>query len=273
MKYKCYRKVEKDPKLGGDYWREADFTKHLNLTYFQTTFSYLLKNYPPPKKILEAGCGIGRWVIPLTKEKYDVTGIEIEKEAIDIIKRNYPDKTLTLIHGDIFNMEFPDSTFDVVLSLGVLEHFENYSIQVKAINEHKRVLKEGGVLLITVPYFSIFRALFHVPYKTIVSLVRKLRGETEFFTEYRYRKSTFKKIIERNNLKVIDVVFDELLPPYNFGLTVGSPISKYFVAKDGVQYKLNNFGIRFFKTLWEVHPCLISGGVGYVCRKKNDKSF
>ena len=265
MKYKCFRKVQKNPTKGGDYWRDADFNEHLKLTANQTAYQYLLKNYPPPRKILEAGCGLGRWVIALSKEGYDVTGIEIYEEALNTIKKNYTADNLTLVHGDIFNMNFPDESFDVITSLGVFEHFEDPGIQKEAIMEHKRVLKKNGILLITVPYLSFIRFIVHIPFVKLVSLVRLLKKKKQFFSEYRYGKKEFKKIIENCQLKVVDVVYDDLLPPYNFGL-MDYPIRK--ICKNGEEpYKLNKIGIYVFKLFWNVHPKFVSGGIGFVCQK------
>jgi SAM-dependent methyltransferase len=269
MKYKLLAQVKKNQQEGGDYWRDADFNAHLKLTPFQTTYQYLLKHFKAPVKVLEAGCGIGRWVIPLSQKGYNVTGIEIKEEAINIIRQNYLSERLTLVVGDIFNMPFPDNTFDIVISLGVLEHFESKTNLEMAIKEHRRVLKEDGVFIITVPHISLLRLFFHLPFVKLVSFVRYLKRKKEYFTEYRYSKRAIRKILEKNGYKVIDTLYDDLLPPYNFGLTVDFPINSLFRTNDDIQYKLNSTGITFFNFLWRIHPMLVSGGVGFIC-KKND---
>lgn len=268
MKYKVYKREKKNEKSGGNYWKGSDFKEHLKLTSFQTTYNYLINKFPPPQKILEAGCGLGRWVIPLSEKNYDVTGIEIEKEAINTIKKNYNADNLELVNGDIFNMKFADKKFDIILSLGVLEHFENKDVQKKAILEHIRVLKDEGTFLITVPNLSFIRFLVHMPYTFLLSFVRLLKRKKQYFTEYRYTTEEFKKILEKCGLKIIDIVYDELLPPYNFGLIIDYPINRLFCSKDKVEYKINKAGALFFKILWKIHPKIVSGGVGYICQKK-----
>lgn len=267
MKYSLLAQRKKNETEGGDYWRDADFQEHLRLTDFQTSFQYLIKTFLPPKKILEAGCGLGRWVIPLAKEGYQVTGIEIENEAVELIRQNYASENFKVLQGDIFEMPFTDKSFDLVISLGVLEHFEDKRIQNQAIAEHLRVLKDDGVFFVTVPYLSFLRLLIHLPFIRLVSLVRIFKGKKEYFTEYRYSVGSFKKILKSNNLKIVEIVWDDLLSPYSFGLTVDYPLKRFTKSSDGVQYKLNKTGLFIQKFLWNIYPGLISGGIGYYCKK------
>jgi len=266
MKYQCFRNYKKAPDKGGSYWENVDFAEHRQLTFYQTSYHYLLKHHPPPARLLEAGCGIGRWLIPLANHGYDVIGIEIEAEAIKTIRKNHYSADLALVQADIFNMSFPDRTFDVVLSLGVLEHFEDPVLQKKAIFEHIRVLKDTGIFFLTVPHFSFVRFLVHMPFLKVVSLVHLAKRKTHYFSEYRYSKSEVTKIIEKCGLKVKNIVYDDLLEPYNFGLTIDYPIRNLFRAKD-VQYKANRLGNKVFEILWRIHPKLVSGGIGLICQK------
>jgi len=266
LKYKLKYPKKKNETSGGAYWRDSEFDDHLKLTEQQTFFQYLISNYPPPIEILEAGCGLGRWVIPLSEIGYSVTGIEIEKNAIDLINQNYQSPNLTLVNGDIFDMPFSENHFDIILSLGVLEHFETQELQDKAITEHLRLLKDDGLFFVTVPFLSFIRFLIHRPFTKLVSFVRKLKHKTEYFSEYRYTKNEFSKVLKSSGLEIIDFVYDDLLPPYNFGF-MDYPIKKLF-KKNTDSFKLNKLGCIAFEILWSIHPKLVSGGIGFVCRKK-----
>lgn len=271
MKYKCFRKFGAETTGHGDYWRGAAFHEHLALTPYQTTYRYLLKHYPSPRRILEAGCGIGRWAIPLAMENYEVTGVDVEAEALDTIRQNYHGPNLNLVRGNVSDMRFDSGLFDVVLSLGVLEHFEESAAQERAIREHARVMKDDGILLVTVPFVSAVRLMFHMPYLKLLSVARFLEGKKEGFTEYRYSAGTFKKVLERCNLSVVHVLYDELLQPYNFGLTVDYPINRFFRSR-GQAYTTNDLGKTVFNGLWNIWPGFISGGIGFVCKKKQKSS-
>ena len=267
MKYKVKYQKKKNVTTGGAYWKDSDFKDHLQLTEIQTSFRYLINNFSPPLNILEAGCGLGRWVIPLAKKGFSVTGIEIQQTAVEIINEHCSLPNVDIIQGDIFDMPFNDEKYDMVISLGVLEHFEDFHLQQKAFQEHLRVLKHDGIMFITVPYLSFIRLLFHLPFTKLVSFVRKLKKKEEYFSEFRYSKKEFIKIIKLNNLEIIDVVYDDLLPPFNFGL-MDYPVKKIFKSKNG-QFKLNRLGTIVFRFLWNIHPKLVSGGIGFVCRKND----
>lgn len=268
MRYSCRRQNKNESNRGGAYWRDSNIDEHLLLTKFQTTYNYVVNRFPKTNSVLEAGCGLGRWIIPLSREGYNVTGIEIENEAVEIVKKYYTAENLKIVQGDIFDMPFANGSFDLVISLGVLEHFEDQEVQNRAIVEHLRVLKDDGVFFVTVPYISLVRLLIHLPFKWLVSFVRLLKGKKEYFTEYRYSRHTFRNILMRNNLEVVEVMWDDLVPPYSFGLTVDYPLKRFTTSKDGIQYKLNRTGLIIQKLLWKIYPGLVSGGCGFLCKKQ-----
>ena len=58
-------------------------------------------------------------------------------------------------HGSATSLPFEDSTFDSVTALEILEHLD-WDDQMKAMSEMKRVLKPGGLLIVSVPNSSSF---------------------------------------------------------------------------------------------------------------------
>jgi SAM-dependent methyltransferase len=106
-------------------------------------------------KILEIGVGRGRMVSILRKN-----GTDAEFYGADITENAKLSGTLAVI-GDARKLPFPDNTFDLVYSLGVIEHFPETS---SAVNEHARVVKNGGHVLITTPHLSVFTPLRYMLY-------------------------------------------------------------------------------------------------------------
>lgn len=87
-------------------------------------------------------------------------GTDAEFYGADITENAKLSGTLAVI-GDARKLPFPDNTFDLVYSLGVIEHFPETS---SAVNEHARVVKNGGHVLITTPHLSVFTPLRYMLY-------------------------------------------------------------------------------------------------------------
>jgi SAM-dependent methyltransferase len=101
-------------------------------------------------RILDAGCGNGRHIVFFAEQGFNVYGIDISREAIEIAKAWLVQKGLKadLRVGDIKKLPFDDEFFDAIISFGVLDHI-TFSNAKKAIKEIKRVLMPGGYLFIT----------------------------------------------------------------------------------------------------------------------------
>lgn len=97
-------------------------------------------------KVLEVGCGSGENSKLLDKDSATYYGVDISLNAI-----RAGDNNKNLVGGHAGLLPFIDKAFEVVLFLDVLEHLDNES---SAIQEARRVLKDGGVLLVLVPVFN-----------------------------------------------------------------------------------------------------------------------
>lgn len=125
--------------------------------------------------ILEIGCGRGGFSNYLASsypglEK--VVASDFSNEGLRIASAKYGnfDGLIEWKQEDIMSQSFDNNTFDLAISCETIEHIPNPQ---KAINELHRVLKPGGILLLTCPnYFNLFG---------IWCLYRKLIGKP--FTE------------------------------------------------------------------------------------------
>jgi ubiquinone/menaquinone biosynthesis C-methylase UbiE len=99
-------------------------------------------------RILDCGCGPGSVTIGLAQWAPDgeTVGVDLGAEQLDAARalaRNRGVNNLTFRHGDIFDLPFGDSSFDVVFSQTVLCHIPEPE---KALAEIKRVLCPGGLV-------------------------------------------------------------------------------------------------------------------------------
>jgi 2-polyprenyl-3-methyl-5-hydroxy-6-metoxy-1,4-benzoquinol methylase len=97
-------------------------------------------------KVLEVGCGRGSMAAFFADEGFDVHLLDISETALRMAKMNYRADGLTghYVCGNALALPYPSGMFDVVLSIGLLEHFAEVD---QLLCEEVRILKPGGVLL------------------------------------------------------------------------------------------------------------------------------
>lgn len=101
---------------------------------------------------LEAGCGPGWWNFLLSNDKriglsvgVDISDCLIEAQQY---KREHNLESLHFIKADIPRLPFKAESFNLITSLGVIEHFSQPRLPLL---EMKRVLKTGGILFLDTP--------------------------------------------------------------------------------------------------------------------------
>ena len=105
--------------------------------------------------ILDLGCGTGLELGEyfLLNPSAGITGIDLSKGMLDMLKSKFPKKDLNLICDSYFDVDFGENIFDAAVSVESLHHFE----KSKKIQLYKRLcksLKEGGYFILT-DYFSL----------------------------------------------------------------------------------------------------------------------
>ena len=102
---------------------------------------------PAQARILDAGCGSGRNMVDLAHHG-EVTGVELSHTSVELARDRGVGEVLS---GSVMDMPFDDASFDLSVSLDVIEHLED---DVGALHELRRVTKPGGALLVTVPAYQ-----------------------------------------------------------------------------------------------------------------------
>jgi SAM-dependent methyltransferase len=102
------------------------------------------------RRILDAGCGVGRDVIFFSEQGFDVYGIDISEENIKIANNWLQSKGLkgTVQVGDVTLLPFDNEYFDVIVSYGVLDYMVPSDFK-KAMKEISRVCAKNGYVYIT----------------------------------------------------------------------------------------------------------------------------
>lgn len=100
-----------------------------------------------PLEILDAGCGTGAmlgWLRGLSGGR-PVHGIDLSADAVEHCRRRGEGQVRV---GSVLDLPYPDGSFDLVHSGDVLQHLPTADGPARAIEECRRVLKPGGLLLL-----------------------------------------------------------------------------------------------------------------------------
>ncbi|MCI5058783.1 MAG: class I SAM-dependent methyltransferase [Flavobacteriales bacterium] len=128
-----------------------DTNKRLSVFYDE-----LLTEDLKGKKILDAGCGTGWFSKGASDRGADVTSMDLGEGLLKQVEKKCKS---TRVVGSILEMPFEDNSFDVVVSSEVIEHIPE---PLKAIDEIYRVLKPGGIVILSTPnrlwFFTVWLA-------------------------------------------------------------------------------------------------------------------
>lgn len=103
---------------------------------------------PKTGSSLEVGCGRGSISSYLAENGYNVTLLDISEKVIDTAKKTFKANNhfskADFYVGDAEALPFEDKKFDIVISIGLLEHFKDAR---KVISEQIRILKKNGLFI------------------------------------------------------------------------------------------------------------------------------
>ncbi len=102
-------------------------------------------------RLLDAGCGSGKYAIPLRMRGFDVVGVDVSIDALRIAGERSTGRKMgiSLLAANVYEMPFQDGSFDVVWCYGVLQHLLLNEREL-AIRDFFRILRRGGMLFLEV---------------------------------------------------------------------------------------------------------------------------
>jgi len=157
--------------------------------------------------ILDWGCGKGYVSYLLKKNRnINITSCDVVNTGVtSAFGSNSP--IFSLGNINVIELEhdyilpFDNSTFDVVLSFGVLEHVPN---DLESLREIKRILKPNGLFF-----------CFYLPYKlSYTQNIQHMKGE--WYHKILYWKKDVKKLLGKSDLSLLDIWHRALLPKISF---------------------------------------------------------
>ncbi|MEG3617220.1 class I SAM-dependent methyltransferase [Magnetovibrio sp. PR-2] len=137
-------------------------------------------------RVLDGGCGLGEWCLLLKDMGFEPHGLDISTPTVEALTQEFPD--MHFVRDDIRNTSFADNHFDLYISWGTFEHFEN-GLQ-DCFAEALRVIKPGGKLIITVPFYN-------TRLKKIDGGVLPQKGENTEFYQWRLEQDELRQEFEK----------------------------------------------------------------------------
>lgn len=159
-------------------------------------------------KVLDIGCGDG-YYLHLLKNldiKLDLAGTDYDEIGLKKARKNLG-KEIPLKQGDLMKkLPFNSSTFNKVVMSEVAEHLPD---DVKGLQEVKRVLKKGGILVLTVPNHNY--PFLWDPVNWVLERITGQPIRSGFFAglwnqhERLYKPHEIKKAVKKAGFKVEEV--------------------------------------------------------------------
>jgi len=144
-----------DTSRAGEYAERGDYHRHLDPHWSYAPIyerkvrwvDAVLEPFPRSARLLDVGAGEGALVARYRALGRDIVGVDTAYES-EIVEK-----------ADLLSLPFDDRSFDAVLCLDVLEHVTLLE-QPKALTEIARVLKDDGLLIMSVPNLAHLHSRF-----------------------------------------------------------------------------------------------------------------
>ncbi len=102
-------------------------------------------------RLLDAGCGSGKYGIPLQMRGFDVVGVDVSLDALRNAGERGANRKMgiALLAANVYQLPFQNGSFDVVWCYGVLQHLLLEEREL-AIKEFWRILRQDSMLFLEV---------------------------------------------------------------------------------------------------------------------------
>ena len=174
--------------------------------------------------IVDVGCYVGTFVREASRRFPDrtVIGVDYSEDNIRIAHLLYPDIRDRFRRMSVYRLELADASIDCITLQEVLEHLEGAALAIKEVN---RVLKQGGVLVVSVPNpFYVWRIATFVG-SEIGNPFRRWRGRparlgVEVLCEdiewdrhvYAWTPQTLLTLLKANGFEYVDHCYENKTP-------------------------------------------------------------
>lgn len=222
------------PSALGKYYQSEDYLSHKDKSRNLMSVLYNvvkkislqrkikhLKKYKETGNLLDVGAGTGSFLAVAKKAGFTTSGVEPNPDARDLAMQKKLDVVESLD-------KLKNSKFDVITMWHVLEHIPNLNETIQLL---KNFLTEDGILIIAVPNYKCYDALYYKEYWAGYDVPRHL---------WHFSQESIQKIFE-NKLTLMEIK--------------GMPFDSFYVSllsekyKSGKSFSLKAIYVGFLSNL------------------------
>lgn len=176
-----------------EHWGRQSVDGLLGVARASPLTEIIERHLPAEGAVLEAGCGVGQYVLLLREQHRAAVGVDWSFETV----RQGVQAGAPLAVTDLRTMGIRDRSIAAYLSLGVVEHDPEGPAGIVA--EAARVLIPNGALLLSVPYWNGVRRLF-APYLALRN--RWVHASGGQFYQFAFTRKEVTVFLEANGFAV-----------------------------------------------------------------------
>jgi ubiquinone/menaquinone biosynthesis C-methylase UbiE len=192
---------------------------------FEARLAELVK---PPAPVLDFGCGTGNLAFHLTGRGYQVTACDIAERMLEEAREAFPAAKIDwrLLPAEWKTMPFATGAFEAIVSSSVFEYLVTPE---NAFAECARVLKPGGVLVLSVPNpenaMRMMEGVLQLAAVPLSWMRRNRRGRWAAYLDYlalsrnRFSDKQWEAMASRAGLTWVD------------SRPLGTPVAGYFLTQ------------------------------------------
>ncbi len=191
-------------------------------------------------KVLDVGASTGIIDSYLADHFFSVTCVDIDEAAISGAKEKYLKHNLSFQIGDAMNLQFDDSSFDVVICSHIYEHVPSAE---KLMQEIYRVLKPGGICFFAADNrFILIEPHYRLPLLSAIPRLLshhylRLFRNKPFYHELLYSPWALKKLV--SDFELDDYTEKIIFEPLRFK-------TEYMLKPGSLKEKLARLIVRYF---------------------------
>lgn len=187
----------------GSYYLSENYISHSNSKkgFFASLYQFarkvnlaskyaIIKKHIKTGNALDIGSGTGHFLNYLNKKRWNIQGIEPNKDAADFARENFKLE----INNESKLGEFENGFFDLVTMWHVLEHVHDLNERLAQIH---RILNTKGLLIIALPNHESYDSKYYVKYWAGYDVPRHL---------YHFSKDDVFRLAEKHNFRVENIV-------------------------------------------------------------------